>query len=78
MFAVIKQHDECQNQQQRLEILKGSVHKLALTKKGSMFLQKLVQKASSVTVQFFLDEIGDHLAELMVDNYGNYFCQNLL
>lgn len=25
-----------------------------------------------------IDQIGDRLAELMTDNYGNYFCSELI
>ena len=41
-------------------------------------MQKQVTKANSSIVSFFLDEINEHLSDLMTDNYGNYFCQMLL
>jgi hypothetical protein len=37
-----------------------------------------VTKANSSIVSFFLDEISPYLPDLMIDNYGNYFCQSLL
>ena len=58
LFQIIKQYDECQNQGQKLDILRGSVHKLALTQTGSRFLQKQITKANSNIVAFFLEEVS--------------------
>jgi hypothetical protein len=41
-------------------------------------LQKLLARASPDFVGFAIDESIYHLHELMVDQYGNYFCQKLL
>ena len=38
LFHIIKQYDESQNPVERSNILKGNVHKLALTQTGSRFL----------------------------------------
>ena len=38
LFSIIKQFDEAPNNSQRLDILRGNVHKLALTQTGSRFL----------------------------------------
>lgn len=40
LFSIIKQFEESPNSLQRLDILKGNVHKLALSQTGSRFLQK--------------------------------------
>jgi hypothetical protein len=54
------------------------VYRLALEQTGSRFLQKLLNKANNAVVSFLLSEIEENFAELMIDNYGNYFCQKLL
>jgi len=41
-------------------------------------LQKQITKGQGQVVQFFLSEIQETLSDLMMDNYGNYFCQKLL
>lgn len=45
---------------------------------GSKYLQRVLAKASPDVIEFIVIEVGDHLHELMVDSYGNYFCQKLL
>lgn len=52
--------------------------KLALSQAGSKFLQKVLENANPQIVQYLLNEITPMLPEIMVDNYGNYFCQKLL
>lgn len=52
--------------------------KLAANQTGSKFLQRLLDNANPQIVQFLLMEIQELLPKLMVDNYGNYFCQRLL
>jgi hypothetical protein len=51
---------------------------LACTQSGSRHLQKELAKADSSFVEFVLHDIGSKLALVMVDRYGNYFCQKLL
>ncbi len=61
-----------------ISILKGKVVTLALTQTGSRFLQKQLTKANPGFVAFVLEEVEKVLPDLMVDDYGNYFCQRLV
>lgn len=72
------QYDSTTNVQHKLNTLKGSIYKLAVGQTGSRFLQRVLKQASSQVVSFILDEVAADFSELMVDNYGNYFCQRLL
>jgi hypothetical protein len=63
---------------EKLEILKGQLDLLIYNQSGSRFLQKLLTKANKEVVEFFLDEIDSKVNKLMMDKYGNYFCQELL
>lgn len=65
-------------QQAKLQILRGNVVRLAKTQSGSKFLQRMVNNVNQDLVEFFLNEIGAELPLMMVDNYGNYFCSQLL
>lgn len=71
-------YEEAQSQQHKLDALKGNVMKLAVNQTGSKFLQRLLDNANPQIVTFLLNEIQTVLPSLMVDNYGNYFCQRLL
>ena len=52
---------------------------LATKKVGSKFLQDHLQKSSNGTlINKIIEQIDDQLAELMTDNYGNYFCSKLI
>ena len=52
--------------------------RLAVNQTGSKFLQRLLDNANPQIVSYLLSEIEEYLPKLMVDNYGNYFCQRLL
>lgn len=41
-------------------------------------MQKQLSKANSQLIGFFLKDIGTQMYYLMIDKYGNYFCQELL
>ena len=58
--------------------LKGQVVELAKQQHGSKQLQKVLARASPDFVGFAIEETLLHLHELMVDQYGNYFCQKLM
>lgn len=45
---------------------------------GSKYMQRILAKANPETVDFIVKDIADQIHELMVDNYGNYFCQKLM
>lgn len=57
---------------------KGQIPAFAKNQQGSKYLQRVLTKASPDILEFIVVEIGDHLQDLMVDSYGNYFCQKLL
>lgn len=63
---------------EKLELLKGQLDILIYNQSGSRFLQKLLTKANKEVIEFFLDEIDSKVNKLMMDKYGNYFCQELL
>lgn len=58
--------------------LKGKVTALAVTQTGSRFLQKQLANSDLDFTSFILEEVKDYLPGLMIDNYGNYFCQKLI
>lgn len=62
----------------KLELLKGKLDLLIYNQSGSRFLQKFLTKANKEIIEFFLNEIDPTLNKLMMDKYGNYFCQELL
>lgn len=48
-----------------------------LTKQGSKDMQRQIEKASASTIDFIVKEIEPLFAEVLIDQYGNYFCQKL-
>lgn len=52
--------------------------RLGLDQTGSRFLQKQLTKSKTMMINFILEEIGERFSDLMIDNYGNYFCSKLL
>eukprot|EP00347_Sterkiella_histriomuscorum_P024135 403332189 len=78
LVKIMCNYEEATSQVQKLNSLKGNVIKLSINQTGSKFLQRLLDNANPQIVQFLLDEIQSHLPMVMVDNYGNYFCQELL
>jgi hypothetical protein len=49
----------------------------ARTRDGSKILQKDLQNPSPMLITYMVKEIGFGLADMMIDVYGNYFCQKL-
>lgn len=76
--ALIFNCDKQPNIHDKLELLKGQLDLLIYNQSGSRFLQKLLTKANKEIIEFFLSEIDSSLNKLMMDKYGNYFCQELL
>jgi hypothetical protein len=70
--------DSESNIMDKLELLKGKLDLLIYNQSGSRFLQKFLTKANKEIIEFFLNEIDPTLNKLMMDKYGNYFCQELL
>lgn len=58
--------------------MKKCVARLASTQSGSRYLQKEMNKAKVGMIDFLVNDIGTDFPRIMVDNYGNYFCQRLL
>lgn len=75
---LISNCDKVSNISKKLELLKGQLDLLIYNQSGSRFLQKLLTKANKEVIEFFLNEIDSSLNKLMMDKYGNYFCQELL
>ena len=63
---------------EKLKLLKKTVANLASTQTGSRYLQKEMTKAKVGMIDFLVNDIGADFPRIMVDNYGNYFCQRLL
>lgn len=60
--------------QEKEDYLKGKLCDMLFTQTGSRFIQKQFKTFTT----FALNEIGDRINELMIDRYGNYFCQELI
>ncbi len=48
-----------------------------MTKQGSKDLQKAIEKANPGLIEQIAREIEPSFAEVLIDQYGNYFCQKL-
>ena len=55
----------------------GEVIEKILTKLGSKELQKLIERATPSFIEQVYREIEPQIAEILIDQYGNYFCQKL-
>ena len=60
------------------EILTGRITQLATTQTGSRYLQNSLTKSNPELIEFLLAEVGQSLASIMINQYGNYFFQKLL
>ena len=58
--------------------MKQNVVRLACSQNGSRYLQKELNKADPAFIEFLLEDIEINLSKIMVDRYGNYFCQKML
>jgi hypothetical protein len=56
---------------------KGNIVNLGMAQQGSKYLQRVLTHAPPDVVEFILQEVINHLAYLMPDQYGNYFSQKL-
>lgn len=54
----------------------GNFINFVKTHKGSIFVQKLLDKANEEDIEFIITQTN--ITELMNDNYGNYFVQKLI
>lgn len=48
-----------------------------MTKQGSKDMQKIIERALPNLIEQIVNEIRPLLAEVLIDQYGNYFCQKL-
>lgn len=76
--ALIQQLEQTQSKAQKQQLLTGHIARLACTQNGSRYLQKELARADPTFIEFVLQEMGPTLQDIMVDCYGNYFCQKLL
>lgn len=61
--------------EENYESLKGSFLKIINSHSGSRVLQSCITKTNKdIIIQIFI-EIENNLSELIVNQYGNYFCQ---
>ena len=64
--------------EKEFEVLNGKIYDLATKKVGSRFLQDHLSVAKQSLINKIIDQIDGHLSDLMTDNYGNYFCSELI
>ena len=55
----------------------GEIMSKIMTKQGSKELQKAIEKVSPIFIDYLVKEIEPHFSRLLIDQYGNYFCQKL-
>ncbi|EOA22347.1 hypothetical protein CARUB_v10002964mg [Capsella rubella] len=56
----------------------GSVYLMAKDQLGCRFLQKLIEQGRFLDVVIIYEEVINHVTELSMDQFGNYFIQKLL
>ena len=57
------------------ELLKGKFLKVISSQLGSRILQNYISNSPQEVIVQIFDEIKKHISDLIVDQYGNYFCQ---
>jgi hypothetical protein len=81
LFMSLEKEEKCDEFEDIHELV-GSISSelwdYARSQKGSRNLQKLLNKIQPEELDFILEKIKDHFADLMVDTYGNYFSQKLI
>jgi Pumilio-family RNA binding repeat len=61
-----------------VEYYKGKIFELAKTQQGSKYLQNVVQYSTQESICFIAGEVENDFAALLIDKYGNYFCQKFI
>jgi len=56
----------------------GRIHAYSKDQQGCRFLQKKLEENNDSVTQIIFSEVYDHIADLMIDPFGNYLCQKLL
>ena len=49
-----------------------------ITQKGSRELQNILNKTSSIYIDKIINKIHNNFPKILIDKYGNYFCQKLI
>lgn len=73
-----KDEDEFDSLQDLMEGVNLTVSEYAKKQKGSRNLQRLLDKIEPQDLNTLLLDLKSHFTELMIDTYGNYFCQKLI
>ena len=60
-----------------MEQLVGQIYPLCRDQHGCRYLQKKLEEGKEEYVDIILNEVAEHLLELMSDPFGNYLCQKL-
>ncbi|KAF8404934.1 hypothetical protein HHK36_009829 [Tetracentron sinense] len=61
-----------------LEDLRGKILSMAKDQHGCRFLQQKFKEGNAEDIEMIFSEVKDHMGELMLDQFGNYFVQKLL
>jgi len=69
-------HSERINKE-NIKCLRGKIVIILKSQNGSRILQNSLLNDSYMVIKTILTEVEDHLSDLMVDPYANYFCQKL-
>ena len=59
-------------------VLDKNIVKLASIKVGSLFLQDLIKNAEQPLIDMIIAQIEDQFSDLMSNDYGNFFCKDLI
>jgi hypothetical protein len=66
------------NLQSFLDNLQFELHIFICSQKGSRIMQKFLNKISFDNMDLIISRLNHNFPKIMVDLYGNYFCQKLL
>uniref|UniRef100_A0A7N0VDT7 PUM-HD domain-containing protein n=1 Tax=Kalanchoe fedtschenkoi TaxID=63787 RepID=A0A7N0VDT7_KALFE len=58
--------------------VQGYLYYVAKDQSGCRFLQDIIEQRNLQAIQVIFDEIIEHIVELMINTFGNYFMQKLL
>uniref|UniRef100_A0A7N0TWY6 PUM-HD domain-containing protein n=1 Tax=Kalanchoe fedtschenkoi TaxID=63787 RepID=A0A7N0TWY6_KALFE len=61
-----------------LEEVQGYLYYVAKDQSGCRFLQDVVEQHNPQAIQLIFDEVVEHVVEIMINPFGNYFMQKLL
>lgn len=61
-----------------LDQMVGQIYALSKYQQGCRFLQKKLDDKNSKNTQIILNELSEHLVELMIDPFGNYLFSKLM